>query len=154
MDLNPTSVSNHFALPGFASLILIKYFAARTRPDGNRMHLLTSFLTTLLITGTLAAPSTGPRAADTIGVTLARAAQGVEPGNGTSGGFYYYFWSDREGPVTYNNLEGGRYTVQWGGDGRTSGNFFAGKGWNFESADNLKLAWPFLLITILSPTRN
>ncbi|KXX80347.1 putative endo-1,4-beta-xylanase B [Madurella mycetomatis] len=97
------------------------------------MHLLPSFLTTLLITGTLAVPSTGPRAA-----TIARAAQAVQPGNGTNGGFYYYFWSDRAGPVTYNNLEGGRYTVQWGNDTHKSGSFFAGKGWGFESADNLK----------------
>ncbi|GAB1316873.1 Endo-1,4-beta-xylanase [Madurella fahalii] len=99
------------------------------------MHLLTSLLTTVLITVTFAAPSAKPKAAHAISSALARADQGIKPGTGTSGGFFYYFWSDNVEPVTYNNHEGGRYTVKWG-DG--TGNFVAGKGWNSESVDTLK----------------
>ncbi|KAL5327744.1 hypothetical protein ACEPPN_005449 [Leptodophora sp. 'Broadleaf-Isolate-01'] len=47
-------------------------------------------------------------------------------GTGMNNGFFYSCWSDG-GSFSYNNLEGGRYTVKWSSG---SGNLVVGKGWN------------------------
>jgi len=47
------------------------------------------------------------------------------PGTGTNNGYFYSFWNGGAS-VTYNNLAGGGYSVNWG----SGGNFVAGKGWN------------------------
>jgi endo-1,4-beta-xylanase len=45
---------------------------------------------------------------------------------GNSNGYYYSFWSDGGGSVTYTNGAGGQYSVTWSGNG----NWVGGKGWN------------------------
>ncbi|KAF7866677.1 hypothetical protein EAF04_005519 [Stromatinia cepivora] len=55
---------------------------------------------------------------------------GTPSSTGTSGGYYYSFWTDGGAAVTYTNGAGGEYNIQWSG----SGNFVGGKGWNPGSA--------------------
>ncbi|KAL4781754.1 glycoside hydrolase [Aspergillus varians] len=45
---------------------------------------------------------------------------------GTNNGYYYSFWNDGGGDVTYTNGDAGSYTVKW----TDVGNFVGGKGWN------------------------
>jgi endo-1,4-beta-xylanase len=52
---------------------------------------------------------------------------GTESSTGINNGFYYSFWTDGAGQVTYTNGAAGQYSVQWSG---SNGNFVGGKGWN------------------------
>lgn len=52
--------------------------------------------------------------------------QSVEPGTGTHDGFYYSYWTDGTGDITYTNGAGGSYSFDWS----NTGNFVGGKGWN------------------------
>lgn len=45
---------------------------------------------------------------------------------GQSNGFFYSFWSDGTGDVTYTNLAGGAFSSVWTGN---QGNHVGGKGW-------------------------
>ncbi|KAJ2891838.1 Endo-1,4-beta-xylanase 1 [Zalerion maritima] len=54
--------------------------------------------------------------------------QSTPSSTGTHNGYYYSWWTDGSSQVTYENLEGGSYSVSWGGGG--GGNFVGGKGWN------------------------
>lgn len=49
---------------------------------------------------------------------------------GTSGGFYYSFWTEESTGVDYENGDAGKYSVTWDS---SSENFVAGKGWDVGS---------------------
>lgn len=73
------------------------------------------------VAGVFAAPN--PSALDQV----LDARGGTPSSTGTNNGFYYSFWTDGAGQVTYSNGPAGQYTVTWTGG---QGNFVAGKGWN------------------------
>jgi endo-1,4-beta-xylanase len=52
--------------------------------------------------------------------------RGTAVGNGQHDGFFYSFWTDGVGEVTYQNQPRGSYSVDW----KDCSNFFGGKGWN------------------------
>ena len=54
-------------------------------------------------------------------------ARSTPSSTGTNNGFYYSFWTDGGGQVTYTNGAAGSYSVQWSGN---NGNWVGGKGWN------------------------
>jgi len=54
------------------------------------------------------------------------ASRGTAAGYGEHGGFFYSFWTDGEGHVTYQNKADGTYSVDW----TDCNNFYGGKGWN------------------------
>jgi endo-1,4-beta-xylanase len=62
---------------------------------------------------------------------LPMTARSTPSSTGTHDGFYYSFWTDGAGDVTYTNKAGGEYSVTWSGN---AGNFVGGKGWNPGSA--------------------
>ncbi|EJD47900.1 hypothetical protein AURDEDRAFT_162872 [Auricularia subglabra TFB-10046 SS5] len=56
---------------------------------------------------------------------------------GTHDGYYYSWWTDGAGQVTYTNLAGGQYSVVWSGN---NGNFVGGKGWNPGTTRNVSFS--------------
>lgn len=51
---------------------------------------------------------------------------------GTNNGFYYSFWTNGDGTVSYTNGDAGEYSVTWANE--NGGDFTCGKGWNPGSA--------------------
>src|SRR3982074_971607 len=95
---------------------------------------LTSLLLNSWAVGVLASPlivmgpaAPLPQPGDVIATATFSAELATPTATGTHGVCYYSFWSDGGGPVTYNNLDEGRYNVSWNGG---NGNCVAGKGWN------------------------
>jgi endo-1,4-beta-xylanase len=58
---------------------------------------------------------------------------------GMNNGYYYSFWSDGVGSITWSMGLKGQYNVQWNG----VGNFVAGKGWNPGSARTISYSGTF-----------
>jgi endo-1,4-beta-xylanase len=61
-----------------------------------------------------------------LGSKVNAVAAGDPEGNGFHSGYFYSFWSDGRGSVTYDNQVNGTYTSQW----NNVGNWVGGKGWN------------------------
>jgi len=80
------------------------------------------------VAGVFAAPNALIRPQD---APVSLATRATASSTGTNGGYYYSFWTDGTGDVTYTNDAGGEYAVSWTGN---KGNFVAGKGWNPGSA--------------------
>ncbi|KAL4966403.1 glycoside hydrolase family 11 protein [Aspergillus stella-maris] len=83
--------------------------------------------------GALAAPSDGTLP------QLAKRQALTESSTGTSNGYYYSFWTDGGGDVTYTNGDGGSYTVEWS----DVGNFVGGKGYNPGSSNAISFSGTF-----------
>ena len=59
---------------------------------------------------------------------------------GYSGGYWYQFWTDGTGNVTYHNGAKGEYSMTWTGN---QGNFVGGKGWKEGAARNITFSGKF-----------
>jgi endo-1,4-beta-xylanase len=62
---------------------------------------------------------------------------------GYHNGYYYSFWTDGGGDVTYTNGNGGSYNVRWS----NVGNFVGGKGWNPGATRYIHLVLPKRLLS-------
>lgn len=88
-------------------------------------------LTCLATVGALAAPVETLEERSDLNSTLHELAERSTPSStGWNNGYYYSFWTDGGGSVTYTNGNAGSYSVQWS----NVGNFVGGKGWNPGSA--------------------
>lgn len=63
----------------------------------------------------------------------------TDSSTGTHNGFYYSFWTDGGGTVTYTNGDAGSYSVDWS----NVGNFVGGKGYNPGSAQTINYSGEF-----------
>lgn len=85
------------------------------------------FLTLTAVAGVFSAPT--PEAGELIKRQTLTSSQ-----TGTSNGYYYSFWTDGSGTVSYTNGAAGQYSVKWSGN---QGNWVGGKGWSTGSARNI-----------------
>ncbi|KAG0154636.1 hypothetical protein PDIDSM_204 [Penicillium digitatum] len=58
---------------------------------------------------------------------------------GTSNGYFYSFWTNGGGSVSYNNGASGEYSVSWS----NCGSFTSGKGWATGSSRNINFSGSF-----------
>lgn len=60
-------------------------------------------------------------------------------GQGTDHGYFWQFWSDGKGSVTYTNGAAGEYSVKWS----NVGDFTAGKGWKTATGRTINFSGTF-----------
>ena len=61
-----------------------------------------------------------------LGISAANAQCLTSSQTGTNNGYYFSFWKDSGGSVSFCNQAGGRYTSNWS----NVNNWVGGKGWN------------------------
>src|SRR5687768_3160300 len=84
-----------------------------------------------VVSGVLSSPiAANPEAAVNDAAADTELAKRTSPSTGTSGGYYYSFWTDTPNSVTYTNGNAGQFTMRWSGNG----NHVGGKGWRYGSA--------------------
>lgn len=98
--------------------ITASVFCQDHSPQATMVHFTNIALAALAATGAVAAPAE-------------KRQQGTPSSTGQHGGYYYSWWTDGASPVTYENLDGGGYRVNW----QSGGNFVGGKGWNPGNAE-------------------
>lgn len=97
---------------------------------------MVSFTTLLAACSVVAGVFSSPIAASVPGAIIDSAnvetslAKRTPSSTGTSGGFYYSFWTDTPNSVTYTNGNAGQFSMRWSGNG----NHVGGKGWRTGSA--------------------
>ena len=97
----------------------------------------------MIFTSLLAACALVSGAAAAPGLSGLSERQSSTPnGEGTHDGYFYSWWSDGSSPVTYTNLAGGSYSVDW----QSGGNLVGGKGWNPGTGRYVPL--PFLVYCV------
>lgn len=86
--------------------------------------------------GALAAPSGKDLESSAPGELLNKR---TAAGQGTNNGYFYSYWTDGTGTVSYTNDAAGEYTTSW----TDCGDFTAGKGWNPGSAQYVPTTLPY-----------
>ncbi|KAH7362367.1 endo-1,4-beta-xylanase I [Plectosphaerella cucumerina] len=103
---------------------------------------MVAFTSLLAAFSAVATVLAGPIAASVPGAVVDAAApetalaKRTASSTGTSGGFYYSFWTDTPSTVTYTNGNAGQFSVKWNGNG----NHVGGKGWRTGSSRTIKFS--------------
>lgn len=119
-DLLFNATSTHLLTSRFLNNKTVHY-PRQHHPRLSKMVAFSSlFLAASAAAMAVAAPSEQP------GMSLKRQTL-TSSATGTNNGFYFSFWTDGAGTISYTNKAAGEYAVTWSGN---AGNWVGGKGWN------------------------